>query len=365
MYPLKLFEQPLIYTLRVPRFYYRCLLPVVMIMLALGVGVRLAVVEAQSGVSAQFVLRATDDPKLQKLCIGESFPLPVNVFLQVIMSVGAGEIGTYTVRSAQFTIAVANPSVVSAVQGAASVGPVSTTHLQLTGQEAGSTTISITATVNTSVAVSLDEEVALPMPVTSQVGPISVSVRVIPCEYQVNINSIWPTTIFGADTILIAVAHDLRLRGLPGELLQFDPEPMRPPFLNWTWAMNRIRGCYAGSGSFDHIAPRMRGRIQEDKLALSLYFFPVVPPLNEYWYELCRPYQAGQPCSDRPDGICPSFPPPRVPGEWEPGGLPTESEPLLFPLDGGTMVISHPLMGRGGSATGTTIITVAPVRVQP
>jgi len=196
------------------------------------------------------------------------------------------------------------------------------------------------------------------------VGPISVSVNVVPCDYKVNINSIWSTKMFGADTILIGVAHDLRLKGLPGEVLQFDPDPMRPPFQQWTWAMNRIRGCNAGSGSFDYTAPRMRGTIDGDKLALSLFFFPVVPPDNEYWYELCHPYHTAEPCSARPDGICASFPPPRMPGEWEPEGLPMGIEPLLFPLNGGTIVISHPLTGRDGWVTGTTIITITPVHVQ-
>jgi hypothetical protein len=358
------------------RLAFRWLLPVVMVIVALGVGFTSEAIQAQDGetgserpITANFVLQVNAaEPKLRSLCIGESFQLPIKVLLQTIRSTVPGQIGSYTVRNAPLTATVANPSVVSAEQGNSS-GPSSdapfTTHLKLTGQEAGSTTITIKTTVESNIIVSLDEEVALPMPMTSHVGPISISVRVWPCEYRVNINSIWSTTMFGADTILIGVAHDLRLKGLPGELLQFEPEPMRPPFLQWTWAMNRIRGCNPGSGRFDQTAPSMRGTITGDKLALSLYFFPVAPPDNEYWFELCRPYHTAQPCSERPDGICPSFPPPRFPGEWEPGGLPTESADLLFPLNGGTKVISHPLIGRGGRVTGTTIITIVPVRVQP
>lgn len=342
----------------------------------LGLGYTSAGVQAQDGgtgsgrsISARYVLLVdASNPKLNNLCIGETFDLPVTVGLQSMLSTLQGEIASYRINDATLNFTVANPSIVTASQSGfsdAQDAPFQT-NLSLTGQQAGSTSITINATVRSSAVISLDEEVALPIPVPSTISPVTINVRVIPCAVRVHINSIWSTTMFGADTILIGVAHNLRMSGLAGQTLQFDPDSGGPPFMEWTWAMNRIRGCYAGTGNFDQTPPRMRGTIDGDNLALSLEFFAVAPPLYGYWDILCRPpFTVGTSLpSERPDGIVVTFPPPRVPGEWEPEWLPTGDELLLFPLNGGTLIVSHPLTGRGGRATGTTIITVIPERVQ-
>jgi hypothetical protein len=358
------------------RLACRWLFPGVMVMMALGISFRSDMVQAQDGgtgsgrsISAQYVMLVNaSNPKLSNLCIGETFDLPVTVGLQSMISTLQGEIASYRINDATLSFTVANPSIVTASQSGfsdAQDAPFQT-NLSLTGQQAGSTSITINARVQSSAMISMDEDVALPIPVPSTINPVTINVRVIPCAVRVHINSIWDTTVFGGDIILIAVAHNLQMRGLAGQTLQFDPDAGGPPFMEWTWAVNRIRGCHASSGRFDQTPPRMRGTIDGDNLALSLEYFAVAPPLYGYWDILCPPpFTVGTSLpSERPDGIAVTFPPARVPGEWEPEWLPTGNDPLLFPLNGGTLVISHPLTGRDGRATGTTIITVVPERVQ-
>jgi len=328
----------------------RWLLAVFLIAMTLGAGVTTIAVQAQDAgqpIPVNFVLEVdTSNPKLSSLCIGESFPLPITVTRRA----SSGNVGSLSIQNVTLTHTITNSSVVTATQLSPSTpgaGAPFRLQLQLKGKQAGSTTITLETTVD-----------------SATLAPVTFNVTVVPCDYKVSINSVWVTNMFGAETILIGVAHNLRLKATTGNSLQFDPEGAGPPFLNWTWSMNRVRGCNPGSGSFDQTPPQMRGTIQDDKLALSLYFYPVAAPYDDYWTELCRPYQSGQMCSERPDGVCPTFPPARVPGEWEPGALPTESDDLLFPIEGGIRIISHPLTGRGGPTRGPTIIRVEPVRVQ-
>lgn len=357
----------------------RWLLPTVVLALALGIGTpfQSLVVQAQDGgtgsgarISAHFVLQVdTSDPKLNNLCIGESVHLPVTVALETIEFTGGGDVGSRTVRSADIDPVVANPSIVSAVRGgfssdAAPDAPFQT-HVDLTGQETGRTTITINATVQSDIVRTLDEEVSLPIPITSQARPVSVPVRVVPCEYRVTINSLWETSMHGAFTILIANVHNARLRsGQSSETLEFEPPLEGPPFLEWTWVNNRIIGCWASGGHFTTHAPTIRAQRLEDSVEVTINYAHAVPggPNSEYYRNLCLPHHTAEPCSARPDGMCWTMPVGRPLDWFEPQRL--EPPALLFPLDGGSRNATHLINHSWGSANGTAIITLTPVRLQ-
>jgi hypothetical protein len=361
------------------RFSLRWLLPVAMVILALGIGnpFQSLVVQAQDGgrgtgarIRAAFVLQVdTSDPKLNNLCLGESVHLPVTVRLRTIETTGVGDTGSFTVRSAAITTEVADPSIVSAVQGGFSSDPAADapfqTHVDLTGEETGRTTITINATVQSDVVQSLDEEVALPIPITSRADPVSVQVRVLPCEYRVTINSLWETSMHGAFTILIANVHNARLRsGQNSETLEFEPPLTGPPFLEWTWANNRIIGCWASGGHFNTHAPTIRAQRLEHNLEVTITYARAVPgdANSQYYRNLCLPHHAGEPCTERPDGMCWTMPVGRPVDWFEPQQL--KPPALLFRLDGGTVTATHLINHSWGSANGTTIVTLTPVRLQ-
>jgi hypothetical protein len=357
------------------------LLSAITVVWALGIGIPtpLLTVQAQDGgtgsgtrISAAFVLQVdTSDPKLNNLCLGESVLLPVTVRLRTIEFPGAErDLGSFTVRNADITPEVADPSIVSAVQGGFSSTPAADapfqTHVNLTGEETGRTTITINATVRSDVIQSLDEEVALPIPITSQADPVTVSVRVLPCEYRVTINSIWETSMHGAFTILIANVHNARLRsGESFETLEFEPPLTGPPFLEWTWANNRIIGCLASGGHFNTHAPTIRARRVADKLEVTINYARSVPGdgNSQYYRNLCLPHFSGEPCSEHPDGMCWTMPVSRPVDWFEPQRL--EPPKLVFLLNGGSISAPHLINHSWGSANGTAIITLTPVRLQP
>lgn len=356
------------------------LLPVLALVLALGIGIpfQLPMIQSQDGgsrsgqqVSAAFALRVdTSDPRLNNLCIGETVQLPVRVALQSIESI-SGDLGSWTVNSAELNLVVQNRSIVDAEQSSfLSEGPTPRAPqrvlISLTGQETGRTTITITATIQSSIVQWLDEEVALPIPVTSQAGPVSVPVRVVPCEYRVTIGSIWETSMHqAASTLLIANVHNARLRRtVELDTFEFEPPIQGVPFLEWTWANNRIIGCWASGGHFVTTAPRIRAHHREDKIEVTIEYARAVPgDANSHYYQnLCLPHHDGRPCSERPDGRCWVMRADR-PYDWfEPQSL--EGSQLLFNLDGGTISTTHRIEHSWGTEDGTVHITLTPVRLQ-
>lgn len=322
------------------------------------------------GTQVNLVLQVdTSDPKLNRLCVGERVLLPVRVMLQSIAYTGDGDVAGFTVRNADIDAVAAN-NVVSAVQSSATSddptpGAPFRAFVELTGEETGRTTVSISATIQSSVNYSLDPEIALPIPVTSQAGPISVPVRVVPCEYRVNIGSIWTTSMHGAFTLLIANVHNARLRGGQSDTFEFEPPETGIPFLEWTWANNRIIGCWASSGHFNTRAPTIRATRSENHIDLTIEYSRAVPgdSNSPYYRNLCLPhFTVGTAlCSDRPDGYCWTMPPA---GDWFQPRQP-DPEGLRFSLDGGTATTTQLINHSWGSANGTVHITLTPVRLQP
>ena len=351
---------------------YRVLFTMIVVLL---LPLTLAVVQAQDGgtgsgqrISAHFVLQVnTSDPKLRRLCVGETVRLPVTVALRTIEFTGAGETGDWTVHGVQLDPDVGDESIVTAAAGGSfgadgARAPFLTT-VNLTGVEQGSTTITLNATVQSDITHWLDGEVALPIPITSRADPISVPARVIYCDFLVSISTVWDTSMHGARTVLIANARRLRLAGGGnGPTLRFDPPVFGAPFLEWTWANNRIIGCLASGGNFSSRAPTIVADLRENNIAVTIDFARAVPggPTSAYYWNLCLPhFTAGTSrCEERPDGYCWTMENPI--GDWfEPQRL-----VLVFGLEGETQSATHLINHSWGSANGTTLVTLTPVRVQ-
>jgi hypothetical protein len=308
----------------------------------------------------------TSDPKLNRICVGETVRLPVKVALRTIEFTGAGQTGEWTVHGAELDPDVADSSIVSAEAGS-SIGADSArapflATVNLSGHEPGSTTITINATVHSDITHWLDEEVGLPIPITSQADPISVPVRVIYCDFMVSISTIWDTSMHGARTVLIANARRLRLAGGGnGPTLHFDPPVFGGPFLEWTWANNRIFGCLPSGGNFSSQAPTIVANLGENNIAVTIDFARAVPggPMSAYYLNLCLPhYGHGEPCEERTDGIC--WVETRPGGDWfEPQRL-----VLVFSLEGETQSATHLINHSWGAANGTSLVTLAGVPVQ-
>jgi hypothetical protein len=356
-------------------FSLRWLLPTAILILALGPGFTTSpiAVQAQDGgspsgqrVSADFSLQVDPRGLIQnRLCKGRTVSVPVTVSLQSYQAAG-GEVGNVTVRGLEISATGYDSSIVSVAPSRSwspdTSRPQFQSRVDLTGEEVGRTTVSITVTVQSDIGLWLDDEVALPIPHTARTQTAEVPVQVVPCEFRVDIGSIWVTSMHGAgNTLLIANAHNIRLTSVTGVTFAFDPPPVGTPFLEWTWANNRIRGCWASSGTFFTQAPAIRAEIRDDQLAVTINYARAVPGdgNSQYYRNLCLPHFSGEPCSEHPDGICFVMPVNR-PFDWfEPQRL--EPPDLLFPLNGATLSPTHRINHSWGSANGRIHITVVPV----
>lgn len=347
----------------------RGLLPAAILVTVLGVGFPFVAVQAQGGgrTSAHFALQVdTSGLTLNRVCVGEKVILPVKVVLQGIEFTGEGDVGSVTINSGQFNPTPADSSIVSAETGyflAASPieGPIQT-QITLTGENAGTTTVTIKATIQGAVARYLTPEIGLPVPVTDEADPVTVQVTVIYCEYEVSIHSMWDTTMHGTSTLLIANAHNLRLKGDGSEnTFKFEPRVDSPPYLKWTWANNRIVGCLPSSGRFDTPAPSVKAVVGKDGINVTITYLKGVPggPSSAYYMNLCLPiYKKGEPCEERIDHICFTM---KLPGgDW----FTPHTLELNFPLKGDSLNKTHRITHSWAVADGWGVVTLTPVRVQ-
>lgn len=340
----------------------------VMGMLTLVIGVTPIGVLARDGaaqgtqtVTAHHVLQVNAaDPALNRICVGETIPLPVTVAMDSLQWYGDGDAGSVSIESGDITPTVGNASIVRAdpVSAPAGTPPVQTT-INLVGLAPGTTTVTLNASLRGSVPIFLDEEVGLPISFTDTPRAVTVNVRVMYCEYEININTIWETSMHGAFTILIANARNLRLRAsdTQANAFEFRSAPMTAPYLKWTFANNRIIGCRVSSGRFDSQAPNVTAVVGESNITVTITYPRAVggDPMGPYYWNLCLPHHTAEPCSARPDGHCFTIPPQRPSDYWEPHQL-----DLTFDLEGGTLTPTHGLTHSWGDANGWGIVTLTP-----
>lgn len=187
----------------------------------------------------------------------------------------------------------------------------------------------------------------------------SVTVRVIPCEYRIDIGSVWTTTLDGAFALISANVVNIHVVG-SGGVLTNDPRFVDNPPLNWNFTINRIRGCEIGMPEVTQSAPRVRVEVLDDTIAVTVNYAPLDPD-DDYYIEACRvnhPLQHSAPCYEHPDGVCFAWEGRRH--VYRPD--PLEGSTLLFGLDGGSVPIQQYLRHSQGVASGNTNITITPVR---
>lgn len=357
---------------RITRFWQAV---IVIVMVGIGVSATPIGLQAQgegSGVaSAHHVLQANAaDPALNRICVGETVPLRVRVELDSMQWYGSGTAGGVRVTGGQFSATIGDPSIVQVDQASLPSGTLVDvpfqTDVEIVGRAPGTTSVTINARLQGDIPIfqDADEEVGLPFSFTDEASPVTVNVRVMYCAYEITINSIWETSMHGAFTILIANARSLRLRpsSTQENAFEFRSAPMTAPYLQWTWANNRIIGCRVSSGRFDSQAPDVTAVVGESSISVAITYLRAVPggPMSHYYMNLCLPHFTAEPCSARPDGHCFTMPPNRPVDWFEPQRL-----DLTFDLDGGTRNPTHRIRHSWGDADGWGTVTLTPVPVQP
>lgn len=304
-------------------------------------------ITAQRSIRASYVLQVdVSNPSLSHLCIGQTTRLPVTVALRTVEFLGDGSVGSLTVRSAVVTAVVANPSILTAEQSGSPSSPTPgapfQTYLDLTGEEMGSTTITINATVNSSINRTLDEEVTLPIPITDPADPVSVAVRVVPCDYQVKVGSLWVTTLFSANVLVSAISDPVRLRSVTGGSFGASQNA----FYVLMVMTNRLPACIGAEvNTFIGQPLRVEGQILDDALYVTIEY--LLPPYSRYELDCHRNYDLGEsPLSQLQHQQ--NFNPERL--------------EVSVPLGGGTVTSEHRVNFSLGSAVGRATITITPIR---
>lgn len=291
-----------------------------------------------------------------RLCAGNTAILPVTVEFQV--SAGEGELGELSVQSVAFEVSAEDSSIARATAVANPGGlevSLIPSRIDVAGLAPGSTTIKVDAMITTETRLSLDEEVALPIPRTSHVKA-SVPVQVVPCHYRVDILSVWNTNLFGAQTLYLYTLSNELLESTTG--ISFENRTSDALKVRWTTAINRIRGCLVSSPRFDDYVPVIRGDMGTRTISLSIKFHEIAPGLP-FARELC-PVPAGitpGDCPAYPDGVCFVSPHPSI-YRWTPE-MPAEG--LIFAINGESLTESQTLRHPEGTAQGTMFITLTPV----
>ncbi|MCC7206584.1 MAG: hypothetical protein IT323_04720 [Anaerolineae bacterium] len=347
-------------------------LPALLLALALGFFPQTTVGHAQDGgagsgqlLSVSYALEIdTAGLSNNRLCLGRTVNLPIKVLAFVEVQGGATA-SPIEVRRASFTTTVQNPSVISAQGimsglGAAQDAPFSA-HLELRGEGVGRTRIDVSGLIESSTHLSLDEEAGLPIVTMGQTPTASVEVQIVPCQYRVDIGSVWVTSLWGANAWVSSDMINLRLTSTTGTTFDTSAMPANLPGMKWRTLMNRIRGCLVSDQHWDFFVPPIRGEVLDDTISLSIGYSRVAPPLS-YYRTLC-PIPAGITpgyCPDYPDRTC--FVARRPGGDWFEPKSPTD--PLIFRLEGETIRVPQTLIHAHGTATGSITITLTPILSQ-
>lgn len=346
--------------------------PALTLVLALGLMSQALVVQAQDGgagsgqlLRVSYALEIdTAGLSSDRLCLGRTVNLPIKVLAFVEVQ-GRATASSIEVRRASFTTTVQNPSVISAQGimsglGASQDAPFSA-HLELRGEGVGRTRIDVSGLIESSTYLSLDEETGLPIVTMGQTPTASVEVQIVPCQYRVDIGSVWVTSLWGANAWVSSDMINIRLSSTTGTTFDTSEMPASLPGMKWRTLMNRIRGCLVSDQHWDFFVPPIRGEVLGDTISLSIGYSRVAPPLS-YYRTLC-PIPAGITpgyCPDYPDRTC--FVARRPGGDWFEPKQP--ADPLIFRLEGETIRVPQTLIHAHGTATGSITITLTPILSQ-
>ncbi len=312
------------------------LLPTVIVIAALGIGIMPAarVVQAQDGgtgsgqqLPSAFVLKVdTSSLTRNRLCIGHSRPLIITVSLRTPQLTGSGN-ANVTIGGATLTTTLDNPSVLEIQPSTSSpnTSPNASfeTQVSLIGRQAGTTAITISATVESSMG--------------NQPSPVSVLIHVVPCDYRLDATSIWVTTVYGnASAIMSLSLVNVRLTSRDG--IRFENVLSNVPQVRFDTTVNRIRGCPVGHYTNHAVAPEIRGEVIDGEIFLTIPYQEVPlgspgTPYDTYYYDIC-PITVPPLCEAHPVGVC---------HIWRGVDriVPQAMENINFPINGATIHPRH------------------------
>jgi hypothetical protein len=338
--------------MRVARLAPRWLLPaaVLAVGMVLGIPFHTSVLQAQDG-GAQIGRQAIvtyyldfDRLPLDRLCLGDTAVIPVSVKQRVLLP------GDPIVGRIETTGGITAASDMDFLrQGAATNSADSSfpdvplqIRIPFTGVGVGDTDIEFTATVRNNAERS-------PVPDTFELRA-TMPVRVVPCQFKVDVTSFWVASMYNADVLVSANIVNARLTSNDGHLFYFENSPLAPNFLRWDITTNRIRGC-----SVWHQRDRLhefeiRGELLDNRLGLVITF----PEMSEELYCNREVVKEGrvQNCTWYIDEVCET-------GRHPYTATPMQLEMSDVPLEGVTRWIDHTLMHNpGGSTAGRTTVTI-------
>jgi hypothetical protein len=242
---------------------FRWLLPAVILVLALGVRDTSLplVVQAQDGGSQsgqQAEMTYTLDVNmsgvnLDHFCLGSIAHLPV-ILSRRIQVDGETDVGRQEVLGTSFEVSSDNSAIVTVdyengMPGISSNAVVN--NLLLTAVSPGHASISVQGSLQTSQN-------------DTDLYHAPISVEVVPCNFQVDLSSIWAMTISGASVLLhVSTTSKLALNPATGN---FEDQPD----IHWESTVNRIKGCLADHQAFNTL-PGNGGSIQAQLRAMSWF----------------------------------------------------------------------------------------------
>lgn len=319
-------------------------------LLGLGIVFQSPLVQAQDSGGQQglvaYELIISDNP-LDRFCVGQTEPIPLKVRASAVVVGGETAGRVRMLGDVTTTLTSQDPDVASVAlsigrQGAAPDVPFEIEAL-ITGTNIGRTSILVEVSAQSINRFGAASSFQLRK---------TIPVHVVPCEYLVELQSIWVTTMYDATTLITAQTRLITLKSTSGINFANNPGTRESPMLRWQLTANRFKGCYAGSARTDTNVPQITGQIIDDELILNVEYEDLLPDLTGAFYlSLCPNLPITIDCRNNIDGVCPAFP---IPEQFTPAVL-----DIKVPVAGGTArEENHTLNHRTGNATGFTVITV-------
>lgn len=285
---------------------------------------------------------------LDRVCLGQTFAVPFKVQAHVLVAGGSGgrvTVGNVSVRVTSQDASIATADTGIGYQGYAPDVPLESAVI-ITGVAVGRTSVLVeVAGSNTNrfgSASSFQLQKTIP-------------VRVVACEYEVKISSVWVPTIYKTSALMSLNFRNSRLTSTTG--LSFsnnDAKSLTNPMM-WYTTVNRYTGCGPGHHREGVHSPSLHAILIDDDLIVSVDY-AMIPAQKSFYSDTCPSLPIVDPdCRHYPDGTCPVFP---VLENFTPQNI----EDIVFPVEGGTITVEHTLGHMQGSAAGYTTITLTPVR---
>lgn len=311
---------------------------------------RLPLAQAQDSAGTyanyELILQGTT---LDRVCLGQTFSVPFKVQAHVLVAGGptAGRVtvGNVAVRVTSQDASIATADTGIGYQGFAPDVPLESAVI-ITGVTIGRTSVLVEVAGSNMNRFGSASSFQLQK---------TIPVRVVACEYAVQISSVWVPTIYRTSALMSLNFRNSRLTSTTGlSFFNNDANSLRNPMM-WYTTVNRFTGCTPGHHREGVHSPSLDAVLIDDDLILTVDY-EMIPAQVVFYTDLCPSLPIVDPdCRNYPDGTCPVFP---IPEKFTPEDL----TDIVFPVEGGTITVEHKLNHMQGSVAGYTTITLTPVR---